>query len=196
MSKIKFYYNRAEDTRNWFRHGENPPKFDQASLKKIIAIQIKALDALWYDFGNKIMVNILRALEIKNSPAQFKASLTTYHSCPYYEPNNWFMVSTCASLPAQLTNITHEILHILFIKNYKNLCLERGLTEKQFFDLVEALTVILNTKEFQNLLLSADKGYEKQQALRKQILAYWPKRKTFENFLLRIIKFIKKSEEK
>ncbi len=62
----------------------------------------------------------------------------------------------------------------------------------QFEDLKEALTVLLNEKEFNKIIVSPDRGYTKHAILRKNIRNVWRKKMSFEEFLKKSISLTKK----
>ncbi len=83
----------------------------------------------------------------------------------------------------QVNTIAHEILHLQFIHFYFRYCLDQGLTEKQFQDLKEAMTVLLNEQQFRKFHLGLDVGYPAHTKLRKYIQRRWEKKTSFMPFL-------------
>ncbi|KPJ55610.1 hypothetical protein AMJ49_06730, partial [Parcubacteria bacterium DG_74_2] len=77
------------------------------------------------------------------------------------------------------TTICHEIFHFQFLYYYANFCRKQGLNKKQIEDLKEALTVLLNIEEFDNIILVEDVGYPDHQVLRQKILNIWKKGRDF-----------------
>ncbi|MCD6550093.1 hypothetical protein J7K24_00940 [bacterium] len=57
--------------------------------------------------------------------------------------------------------------------------MSQQLDEKQIENLKESLTVLLNTEEFDRIILSQDPGYPHHQWLRKKILDTWQQNKDF-----------------
>lgn len=114
---------------------------------------------------------------------KFFATFTLLQTCPYDPKRHWFMISAKANMARQVKIIAHEIYHLQFIHYYYDYCLKSGLSEKQFQDLKEALTVLLNEPQFRKYHLAIDVGYLAHQELRKKIAAYWPRRKSYLEFL-------------
>ncbi len=165
---------------------------EDRTLKKLIKEQINILNEHQITFKKATKI-ICKILNTKNCNDLFKVAITTHFNCPYDYQSNWFMVSCRANLPAQITNIIHEILHLIFIKNYRSYCLSKGLTENQFSQLTEALTVILNFPEFDNILSTFDKGYQNDSELRLKITKIINNnKKNFLTALNKIIIIIKK----
>lgn len=160
----------------------------QKSLMRFLPVAANALQMVW----DKIESRYFKALsEITNKPIftkSFTAQLTTASLCPYDTKHNWFMVDAYASLGRQVTVVAHEILHLQFLRWYREACLEQGLSEEQFEDLKEALTVLLNGSEFDDVLVCQDHGYEKHADLRNAIEKQWKKKIGFETLLRKLIK--------
>ena len=91
------------------------------------------------------------------------------------------MISIWQSLSKNITTIAHEILHSYFLYHYEQYCNEY-LTEQQLDVFKEAMTFLLNV-EFNDLLLTEDKGYPAHQELRTKLEKLWNKNRNFEKFL-------------
>jgi len=158
----------------------------------VIKTQLIFLEKIW----RKIEKRFFERLEkITGKPIfikEFKCYLTTGFMCPYNPEDNSFMVSMWHGLPWNMTIICHEIFHLQFLHYYGKYC-RKFISKKELDDLKEALTFILNT-DFNDLLLSQDKGYPAHQKLRKELEKIWKKEKNFKEFLKRTIKIIKKDK--
>lgn len=90
----------------------------------------------------------------------------------------------------------HEIMHIEFLKEYKQYCAERGLSEEEIEHLKEILTVLLN-EDASHLLSKPESGYTKHEQLRTQVLEIYKKNGSkdgnFKIFLEKIIPLIKQA---
>jgi hypothetical protein len=84
----------------------------------------------------------------------------------------------------------HELLHMQFIRWFQTKCSE--LTKKQEDDLREALTFLLNEKEFIDLISVRDGGYPLHQKLREKLSEEWRKTRDFDKFLPKAIEITKK----
>jgi len=147
----------------------------------VIKTQLIFLEKIW----RKIEKRFFERLEkITGKPIfikEFKCYLTTGFMCPYNPEDNSFMVSMWHGLPWNMTIICHEIFHLQFLHYYGKYC-RKFISKKELDNLKEALTFILNT-DFNDLLLSQDKGYPAHQKLRKELEKIWKKEKTLRNFL-------------
>ena len=123
--------------------------------------------------------------------SKFFATFTLMSSAPYNPEKDWFMIMAKKPTTRQLTNICHEILHLQFIHYYYDYCVEKGLNQKQFQDLKEAITFLLNEPVFKKLYLAPDNGYPNHVELRKKLKRVWDKDKNFKRFLDKAIKVIK-----
>ena len=170
------------------------------SKKEFLSSEIEAVKEAW-NGKEKSFFRIIEDLTKKPLFSRvFTAYFTTMFICPYDEEKyKWFMLSMWHSLPFQITTICHEIFHFQFLYYYADFCREEGLNENQLENIKEALTSLLNTEEFDDIILSQDPGYSNHQAIRQRILDVWQKDKLsylkdkngFEVFLKRIIKDIK-----
>lgn len=123
---------------------------------------------------------------------KFFATFTLMTSCPYDPMRDWFMVMAQKPLSRQVTNIFHEILHLQFTHYYYDYCLKHGLSQKQFHDLKESLTFLLNEVLFKKFYLAPDYGYSSHQSLRKKLKFLYDKNKKFDVFLEKAIEAVKK----
>ena len=170
---------------------KNHPK--RKYRKLIIKQELIALGNAWGKI-EKSFFNILS--HITNKPIyrdDFKCFLTTGFMCPYNERENWFMVSMWHSLPFSITTICHELLHLQFLHYYRDYLEKKGLNDKQIEDIKESLTFLLNEPEFENIILSKDKGYPEHQRARQQLKKIWRENKTFSKFLDKAINEINKN---
>jgi len=164
--------------------------------RKIIISEARAIEKVWRTKEKEYF----KILENLTKKPLFSSTITSYFTtmfiCPYDEEKyKWFMLSMWHSLPFQLTTICHEIFHFQFLYYYTDFCRKQGLDKSQIKDIKEALTVLLNAKEFDNIVLSQDGGYPHHQALRKKILNTWQNNRSlylkdkngFEIFLKKII---------
>jgi len=97
------------------------------------------------------------------------------------------MVSAFSNRAKQIYIVAHEFMHLQFIHWYKEYCLDKGLTKKEFWHIQEAITLLLNEPEFSDIIVFQDEGYKIHQELRNKLKTLWVKDKNFENFLNEII---------
>lgn len=136
-------------------------------------------ESIWGKIELEFFPALLKMLDlsIEEIEKKYYACFTFGRRCPF--SNDKFMFSQFASF---VTNASHEIMHIEFLKKYRKYCLEKGLTEMQIQHLKEILTVILN-EDMKDLLSVPDKGYDYHREIREEILKmYLEHKKTKENF--------------
>ena len=155
----------------------------------VIEEELKALKASWGARGNHFFAALEKILEKPIYTENFSGYITTFFKCPYSEKENWFMVNFWSSLPDQITTIAHEILHLQFLHQYRPI-LEKSLDEEKIQVLKEALTFLLNEKEFYGILLKPDKGYEDHAILRKKLKDLWRESREFHLFLPEAVKIM------
>lgn len=142
-------------------------------------------------YGNGLLQTIAKLTDRPLYRQTFYATFTLLRTCPYDPKRHWFMVSARSNMAKQVNTIAHEIFHLQFIHYYYDYCNARGLSETQFQDLKEALTVLLNEPRFTKYHLGLDVGYTAHQALRKKLVRLWKKKKKFVVFLEAAIKATK-----
>jgi len=154
---------------------------------KDINYRKKILEAEWKDIEKKYFQHLSKLLQKQIYPANYICYLTTLYACPCFEEKNWFMVSTFSPLPNQIYVVCHEFMHLQFIHWYKKYCLKKGLIDRNFWHIKEAITFLLNEPEFSGVITFQDKGYTIHQELRKKLKKLWEKDKNFEKFLNGVI---------
>lgn len=141
------------------------------------------LDEYFTRHGLALLREVARLTGCPMYRQTFHADFTLMSSCPYNYPKAWFMVSAKRNMPTQIKIVCHEILHLQFIHFYYHYCRDHGLTEKQFQDIKEAMTVLLNEPQFRKFHLALDVGYTDHVRLRKFITRQWRKRQPYRQFL-------------
>jgi len=157
----------------------------------IIKQELKAIRSAWKTREGDFFATIENLLEKSIYSEEFDAFFTTFFRCPHSEKDGWFMINFWSSLPEQITTIAHEILHLQFLNQYRPTLEASGLNEKQIQDLKEALTFLLNEKEFFGILIKPDKGYQEHEILRKKLKDIWDNSRIFHRFLPEAIKLLK-----
>lgn len=139
----------------------------------------------WYvdKYGNGLLNDIAKLTNKSIYRKTFFATFTLLQTCPYDPQRHWFMVSAKRNMAKQVNTIAHEIFHLQFIHWYYQYCLQEGLSETQFQDLKEALTILLNEPQFAKYHLGIDVGYTSHQRLRKEIVRLWKKKTSYQVFL-------------
>lgn len=153
----------------------------------------KVLKKDWQNIEKRYFKALADVTERKIYAQDFFVSLTTYYMCPYNTKKKWFMVSSSRPLSAQRLTIAHELMHLQFIHYYQKYCMDKGLTKKEFEDLKESLTVLLNYAPFKSLVKAKDLGYKPHQKLRGYIAKEWKRNKDFKKLLDNSIEYIKET---
>ncbi|MFH1171047.1 MAG: hypothetical protein V1778_00725 [bacterium] len=141
------------------------------------------LDEYFAKRGTALLIEVARLTGKPLYAKRFFATFTLLGTCPYNPERRWFMIPAKKNMPIQLKTVCHEILHMQFIHYYHRYCRESGLSEKQFQDLKEALTVLLNLPKFRKYHIALDVGYSDHTLLRKKLLLLWRQHKDFHRFL-------------
>ncbi|HBB56826.1 TPA: hypothetical protein DEW47_01095 [Patescibacteria group bacterium] len=135
--------------------------------------------------GLFLMSNMLE-IPIKEFEQKYYAFFTFSGRAPFYE--NKFMFNQFGNFTTQAF---HEIMHIEFLKKYRDYLSDKGLGKEQIEHLKEIFTVLLN-EDLRELLVVPDKGYSGHQIIRSKILNTYKKhRKTRQNFYTFIDKAVK-----
>lgn len=212
MIKIIFKIYENQDSKNWDRLMaiKNLPyglikkkgsiknkKIKDFSGEELKELQIakKKLEKYFNKDGQVIFKVIEKITARPIYTKEFHASFTSAGLRPYDTKNNWFMVSATEDFSRQLTGICHELLHLQVSHYYKGYCLKNDLNEKQFSDLNESLTFLLNEPEFKKYSLMKDRGYPKHKNLRKSLVKFWAENKDFKKLIDNAIEKIKNSPE-
>lgn len=155
--------------------------------QKDFEVDAQALKALLDEYmhcnGTALLKEVARLTQKPLYRQKFFVNFTLLSSCPYYFPKAWFMIALKRNFPQQLKIICHEILHLQFIHYYHRYCLDHGLTEKQFQDLKEAMTVLLNQPQFRKYHLGFDRGYTDHVLLRRSLERRWRRHEPYLQFL-------------
>jgi len=170
-------------------HLKNHPKHQYR--EKVIKEETKTLEEIWRTKEKEYFQKLAKITQKPIYRDNFGAFFTSGFMCPYNLKEAWFMISMWHNLVSSIGTICHELLHLQFTHHYEKWCLQNGLSKKQFGDLKESLTFLLNEPEFENITLVEDTGYPKHQKLRAQLQKFWQKEKNFEKFLEKAIKEIK-----
>lgn len=157
--------------------------------QSIIKEHLLSLEKVWRKIEKRFFMKLEKIIGKPIFPKEFKCYSTTGFMCPYDPRDNSFMVSIWHSIPWNITTICHEIFHLQFLHYYEKYC-RKFISEKKLDDLKEVLTFILDT-DFNDLLLSEDKGYPAHQKLRKKLKKTWERDKNFTKFLDKAIQIIR-----
>jgi hypothetical protein len=165
-------------------------KSKRQKLKEdFIKYKLISLKKLWQEKGDNLIKKIESIFgKFKND--ELNVYLTTLYICDYNFEENYFYLSLYHSLPQNFTIIAHELSHFLFYRDFEKYYRDKGLSEKQFQDLKESTTVLLNEKEFSDILLIEDSGYQPHKKLRKFIANSWRKNRSLKKAADESLRFI------
>jgi len=156
--------------------------------KKRMNENLKSIKSSWKKAENKYFQKLEKITRKKIYTKTFHCYITTIGRCPYNQKENWFMVNIFSTDTS--TTIAHELMHLQF-HHYFEKEIRKKINEKQFQDLKEALTVLLNI-EFKGILKEKDKGYPLHKKLRNFIEKEWEKKRDFYFLIGKCINYLKK----
>ena len=111
----------------------------------------------------------------------FSIYLTTFPRGPYEYPKGIVGMPIVWLEETYIRTFVHELLHFQTYAYWKKMCLKK-LKNKEFEDLKEALTVILN-EEFLDIIKWRDNGYKIHQCLREDLLKFWKNNRNFDKLV-------------
>lgn len=162
---------------DYFNHNHR-----QSLKEEFIQLKVESLQKLWHKKGREL-IDQLKNIFGPFQDEEVDVYITTLYICDYSYPERFFYLSLYHSLALNFTIIAHELAHFLFYQNFYKFCQKLGLDENQFQNLKESTAVLLNTKEFDDILLIEDQGYEPHQKLRKSIMASWDKERDLKKIV-------------
>ena len=151
--------------------------------------KLSEIEKEWEKIEKEFFARLEKITKHKIYNNNFTGYITTIGRCPYSKEESWFMINIFWTLNNMLATICHEIMHLQFHYYYEKQLKEK-ISEKQFQDLKEALTVLLNL-EFSDILKERDKGYPNHQELREFIESEWKKEKNFDKLVDKCILCLK-----
>jgi len=167
------------------------PIFDTFT-RKLETIELKSkcinnAERNWNRISNVYFNKLSKILDVSmiDFKKEYYAFFTFSKRCPFGEDkfmfNRFLDISNIAA---------HEIMHIEFLRKYKDYCKNKGLSDVKIDHLKEALTVLLN-EEMKDILFRPDAGYLKHQEIRSKILEIYRENKKFIQFLDRTIDIVR-----
>ena len=144
--------------------------------QKLVSIQ-KVFDKKQQEIFNRMEKVTGKTIYRKD----FTCYLTTFPRAAYDYECGYVWLPIIWPKQTYIRTFIHELLHFQTYAYYEKQCLKK-LTKKEFENLKEALTVILN-EEFLNLIIWQDKGYKSHEHLREKLLKFWKKNKDFNKLV-------------
>lgn len=187
------------------QYGETPSKED---LEKYISSRwegkenlqtliLSQLQEYWDSIEEKFFFYIAEKMQLSNfyGIESLNGYLSLRHGNGYNTEENWFAVSAHQGTLQNTLTAMHEIMHIFFHKAWWSFCKEQGVSEKNIWDIKEAITVLLNLW-FKNQLIDIDWGYKEHTELRKNIKKWFLESRDFKITLQKACDYTKTNKEK
>lgn len=180
--KIKSEKNLESKIKNILDRFIKTPK-----SSRIIKDVTERAEKRWAEVGQDCLCGLSKMMNIPIG--EFEKDYYAYFTFGKRIPfgKNQFMFNQFGDFP---NTASHEIMHIEFLKKYKNYCINEGLEEKQVNHLKEILTVLLN-EDLAEFLYLPDRGYDGHRKIRQEVLKLYKKhKKTKKNFTIFLNKVI------
>ncbi len=186
-------------------YGENPSQEELVLYVKkywegkeqIRDVVVNQLQEYWDSIEGKFFTHLADRMQLDSffEIETLNGFLSTRCGAGYDHKEAWFgVVANNGTLQNTLTAM-HEIMHIFFHKQWWVFCSERGVTDKNIWDVKEAVTVLLNLW-FKNQIIHTDWGYKEHTQLRKNIIQWFLDSRDFKTTLEKACDYIKENPKK
>lgn len=105
------------------------------------------------------------------------------------EKNSWFATSMQMNKFISIDKAMHEIMHLMFHRYYDDICIKKGLTKEQMWDVKESFSVLLNI-EFDNFMFLSDIGHLHNKNIREYLEKTWKENHDFDKTLEKVIEYV------
>ena len=187
------------------RYGSSPSEKNlQEYLKlrwegksQIMDTIINDLQKYWDSIEKKFFDHLMNRMQLSSfyGVKELMGFFSSRSGCGHNTSENYFAVSIHNGSLKNTQVAMHEIMHIFFHKQWQVFCLERGLSDKDIWNVKEALTVLLNLW-FKNQLIDLDWGYEENAELRKLIQEKFLESRDFKKHLCRLASILSRIKKK
>jgi hypothetical protein len=205
--KIQFSYDQDRNVQNYIKasgsvNSKRPSKmqamyideygeiFEEDKLKAFISAYIqrsgldmnyeaKRMRADWRSVEQFFLERVEAIFGVPAPAGVIQAFLTTDTRCSYSIRENYFFVSVFHTFPNK--TIMHELLHFWTWWRFGKEVENGSLTESQYNNIKESLTVILNVEFTDVLNGEVDEGYPQHRELREAIRSDWLATKNIEH---------------
>jgi hypothetical protein len=184
--------------------GNNPDDSELESYVKkrllgkedIINVSIKQTQEWWNKITNSYFDYLLNRMQLKSFDGieEIDGYFSIRYGSGYSVTNNWFAVSIHNSAVLNGSVAMHEIMHILFHKNWWQFCVSKKISDKSIWDIKEAITVLLNLW-FDKLMINSDLGYKEHTELRRLIKNNFLETRDFKKTLSVACDFVKSNRK-
>ncbi len=199
MLKVHFAYDLEKDVENFLRgtqsinnkaptklqrlyiekHG---PIYDSEIVRNFIETYIQnnhidlssfvtAMERDWRPIEENFISKTEKLFGTTYPVESITAYLSTNSRCTYNIQDNYFFVFLNAKSPNAY--IMHELLHFYTSYALHDELIGQGLDEKQYNDIKESLTELLNLEYVDLMDGIVDEGYSQHVAMRKKVRALW-----------------------
>lgn len=204
-----FKYNFNKDVANFINgtqsiNNSNPTKlqrayiakyksnYDKSTVQEFLKLytekiafnpskSVKRLEYNWRQIEKQFIARTEKIFQFSYPASQITAYLTTNQRSTYNIQENFFFVNFSSKFPNH--TIMHELLHFYTWHAFHDDLIENGIDEKQYNNIKESLTELLNI-EFIDLMDGAhDDGYPQHIELRKKIRQLWSETKSLKKVI-------------
>ena len=98
------------------------------------------------------------------------------------------MNSIGSGLAAQSNTVMHEFMHLVFLNNLRDYCIEKGVDEQGILEINEAFIALLNYEFFDLLVTPAYNNKPTTLDLQRKVRELWKEKKPFAHILDELIK--------
>lgn len=157
----------------------------------ILSLITKQLQEYWDVTEEQYFTHLANQMQLTSfyNISQLLGFLSSRHGSGYSAQELWFAVSIHGGTVRNGLTAMHEIMHIFFHKQWWNFCQELGISNKNMWDVKEAVTVLLNLW-FKNQVIDIDRGYEEHTELRHLIKEWFLESRNFKKTLLKACEFV------
>lgn len=154
---------------------------------KVIEISKNAINSYWSTIESAYFDKLYKYMGVKDKLRKIDVYITTIGMCPYNVELDYFFITFFDGIPSQARCIMHESMHLVFLHNYSEYLISKGLSKQDIFEINEALVELLNW-EFREFLLLPVRNYKPTTGdLQNEVVACYKEKKTFKEILNRLI---------
>lgn len=187
------------------KYGENPSDEQLAEFcgefwngkENIQTLIINQMQEYWNSIEEIFFIHFADRMQIESffGVEIIRGYLSIRWGSGYNSEENWFAFSSHSGTLQNTKTAMHEVMHVFFHKQWWDFCTEQGVSNKNIWDIKEAVTVLLNLW-FKNQLIDLDMGYEEHTELRHNIKQWFLDSRDFKKTLTQACEYMKIHPEK
>lgn len=177
LSRKKQYASFAKEVKQYY----SPEK------QRFLRVISQELNSEWVKIEKKFFAKLELIHKYPFPYPAMKGVISSAGRFGYNTKDKWFATSMWQNKFGAIDIATHELMHFMFHKYYWDVCVSKGLSPKQIWDIKESFTVLLNL-EFGDIRFKQDTGYPEHEKIRKAIQNSWIKYQDFDKALDAAIK--------